>query len=107
MYDDHEQAVLYSDGSVSLLPRAELWVRCPVTDNFINCTMKFGSWTYDGSRLDVQGAGGEIDLSTYYPYQGYNIVNTKVTRNVHTYDCCPEPYVDLTFKLVLRSTIEE
>uniref|UniRef100_A0A8W7PSE1 Neurotransmitter-gated ion-channel ligand-binding domain-containing protein n=1 Tax=Anopheles coluzzii TaxID=1518534 RepID=A0A8W7PSE1_ANOCL len=43
------------------------------------CEMKFGSWTYDGFQVGVPGKRNEI-----------------------YYNCCPEPYIDITFAILIR-----
>jgi len=30
-----------------------------------NCTMKFGSWTYDGGKINLTALSDSIDITTY------------------------------------------
>ena len=68
------------------------------------CKLKFGSWTYDGSKVDLEvyGQGKQIDLTEYVPSNAWQILQAPAKKNVVTYTCCPEPYVDLTFTLVFQ-----
>ncbi|OAF71716.1 Acetylcholine receptor subunit alpha [Intoshia linei] len=65
-------------------------------------TMKFGSWTYDGSKINLTKKADVIDRSTYQESGEWLIVETPVTRNVIKYECCPEEYIDITFIIHIR-----
>ncbi len=45
--------------------------------------MKFGSWTYDGFKLDLDFYGGleEVDLSDYVESNDLGITGHKAVRN--------------------------
>ncbi|XP_070491861.1 neuronal acetylcholine receptor subunit alpha-7 [Chironomus tepperi] len=67
------------------------------------CEMKFGSWTYDGFQLDVQlqdEAGG--DISSFITNGEWELLGVPGTRNEIYYNCCPEPYIDITFAILIR-----
>ncbi|XP_045112725.1 acetylcholine receptor subunit alpha-type acr-16-like isoform X6 [Portunus trituberculatus] len=67
------------------------------------CKMKFGSWTYSGWQLDLQlqsEDGG--DLSDFIKNGEWDLIGCPGKRNSITYKCCPEPYVDVTFEIVIR-----
>ena len=69
------------------------------------CKMKFGSWTYDGDKIDLQflyelEAG--FEYSDYVKSNEWDIVTSYANRNIFRYICCPTPYYDLTFELVIR-----
>ncbi len=44
----------------------------PFDDQY--CTMKFGSWTYDGSKINLTTMGDEIDISTYQPSGEWDLI---------------------------------
>lgn len=69
--------------------------------------MKFGSWTYDGFKLDVDFIyeQDEIDLNDYIPSNEWDILTHGAQKNVKYYPCCREPYPDLTFQLLLRRKV--
>ncbi|XP_032529179.2 neuronal acetylcholine receptor subunit alpha-7 isoform X2 [Danaus plexippus] len=67
------------------------------------CEMKFGSWTYDGYQLDLQlqdEAGG--DISSFVTNGEWELIGVPGKRNEIYYNCCPEPYIDITFAVVIR-----
>ncbi|XP_077292996.1 nicotinic Acetylcholine Receptor alpha7 [Arctopsyche grandis] len=67
------------------------------------CEMKFGSWTYDGFQLDLQlqdETGG--DISSFVTNGEWELIGVPGRRNEIYYNCCPEPYIDITFAIVIR-----
>nr|XP_016936996.1 neuronal acetylcholine receptor subunit alpha-7 isoform X3 [Drosophila suzukii] len=67
------------------------------------CEMKFGSWTYDGFQLDLQlqdEAGG--DISSFITNGEWDLLGVPGKRNEIYYNCCPEPYIDITFAILIR-----
>ncbi|CAL8364824.1 unnamed protein product [Arctogadus glacialis] len=64
------------------------------------CELKFGSWTYDGWLLDLQM--NEADISGYMPNGEWDLVGVPGTRSEAFYDCCKEPYPDVTFVVTMR-----
>ena len=44
----------------------------------------------------------DVDFSNYQPHHAWEVLSTRTKRNVQHYDCCPEPYMDVTFLFVLR-----
>ncbi|KAL7640435.1 UNVERIFIED_CONTAM: hypothetical protein RMT77_008710 [Armadillidium vulgare] len=67
------------------------------------CDMKFGSWTYDMAKIDLQLAnedGG--DISGYIKNGEWDLIAVPGRRNSTQYTCCPEVYVDVTFQIHIR-----
>ncbi|XP_044006695.1 neuronal acetylcholine receptor subunit alpha-7 isoform X2 [Aphidius gifuensis] len=68
-----------------------------------HCDMKFGSWTYDGYQLDlVLNSEGGGDLSDFITNGEWDLIGMPGRKNTITYQCCPEPYVDVTFTIHIR-----
>uniref|UniRef100_A0AAG5DVN9 Neuronal acetylcholine receptor subunit alpha-7 n=1 Tax=Anopheles atroparvus TaxID=41427 RepID=A0AAG5DVN9_ANOAO len=67
------------------------------------CEMKFGSWTYDGFQLDLQlqDEGGG-DISSFITNGEWELLGVPGKRNEIYYNCCPEPYIDITFAILIR-----
>uniref|UniRef100_A0A8C6S5B3 Neuronal acetylcholine receptor subunit alpha-7 n=1 Tax=Neogobius melanostomus TaxID=47308 RepID=A0A8C6S5B3_9GOBI len=64
------------------------------------CDLKFGSWTYNGWLLDLQMM--DVDISTYIPNGEWDLVGVPSKRNELYYECCKEPYPDVTFTVTMR-----
>lgn len=111
------KATLHYDGKVLWEPPAIFKSSCTINVEFFpfdeqHCTMKFGSWTYDGFQVDLVHINQRIDpsdeipigidLRDYYQSVEWDIMSVPAKRNVKTYPCCPEPYPDITFNITLR-----
>ena len=46
--------------------------------------------------------GGYVDLDDLLPHQAWDIESVTSQRNVHGYDCCPVPYINIEYKFMLR-----
>lgn len=68
--------------------------------------MKFGSWTYDGFRLDLIPEGDpntcEGDIKKFIRHGEWDLISMPCSRNEVIYKCCPEPYPDITYTMDLR-----
>ncbi|XP_068612922.1 neuronal acetylcholine receptor subunit alpha-7-like [Brachionichthys hirsutus] len=64
------------------------------------CELKFGSWTFDGWLLDIQMK--EADVSGYMINGEWDLLEVPGGRHEVFYDCCAEPYPDVTFVVTLR-----
>lgn len=53
------------------------------------CQVKFGSWIYDLSQLDLRLIIKEPDLQNYVMNSEYDLVNVSLTREVLGSSCCP------------------
>lgn len=111
------KATLHYNGKVLWEPPAIYKSSCTINVEFFpfdeqHCTMKFGSWTYDGFQVDLVHINQQIDpsdeipigidLRDYYRSVEWDIMSVPAKRNVKTYPCCPEPYPDITFNITLR-----
>ncbi|XP_076336496.1 nicotinic acetylcholine receptor alpha4 isoform X1 [Tachypleus tridentatus] len=75
------------------------------------CVMKFGSWTYDGFKVDLRHKGEiqgtnrveiGIDLSEFYLSVEWDVLEVPAVRHEKYYTCCEEPYIDITFNISMR-----
>ena len=64
--------------------------------------MKFGSWTYDGYRVDVIMESDEGDTKKYVPNGEWDLIGISAQRNEIIYVCCPQPYPDVTYTVHIR-----
>ena len=72
--------------------------------NFQRCKIKFGSWTYNGYQLNVSAdhKDKQGDTSKFVKNGEWDLSEFPVTRNEEKYACCPEPYPDVTFTLLIK-----
>ncbi|XP_050058004.1 neuronal acetylcholine receptor subunit alpha-7 isoform X5 [Aphis gossypii] len=100
--------VVNSNGSCVFIPPGIFKSTCKIDITWFpfddqKCDMKFGSWTYDGFQLDLQlqdDNGG--DISGFITNGEWDLLGVPGKRNVIYYSCCPEPYIDITFSILIR-----
>lgn len=101
---EETKAVIYTDGTVNLVSPTYIKALCPIDRASIDgvqvCSLKFGSWTYDGTYMPLQA--GAMDLSSYVANSKYNLVDATGVTNVMKYECCVEEYHDYTVTLTLK-----
>ncbi|XP_037912240.1 neuronal acetylcholine receptor subunit alpha-7 isoform X5 [Hermetia illucens] len=104
----HTNIVVKHNGSCLYVPPGIFKSTCKIDITWFpfddqHCDMKFGSWTYDGNQLDLvlnSEEGG--DLSDFITNGEWYLIGMPGTKNTITYQCCPEPYVDITFTIKIR-----
>ena len=94
--------VVDNEGQVLWIPPAIYMSSCGIDITHFpfdiqNCEMKFGSWTYDGLKLDVHffDNKSEIDTSDYIPSNEWYLVGYPAKKFVEYYVGLDTPYVDL------------
>ncbi|KAL5018214.1 hypothetical protein ScPMuIL_003936 [Solemya velum] len=106
-------AVISCDGTVLWMPQAILRSSCQFETTYFpfdeqRCHLKFGSWTYDGNRIDLiffQNRS-QFDLTDFVMGTEWDINENEATRNEKFYQCCADtPYPDLTFRLRIRRKV--
>lgn len=97
-------AVVSHKGEVMWIPPSIFKSTCPIDITHFpfdiqNCTLKFGSWTYDGWKLDLIFYNGieEVDQSDYIKSNEWRLLEAPAIKHTKYYPCCKEPYPDLTF----------
>ncbi|XP_077569223.1 neuronal acetylcholine receptor subunit alpha-7-like [Stigmatopora nigra] len=102
----HTNIVVSSSGNCIYIPPAIIRSTCNIDIRWFpfdvqKCTLKFGSWTYGGSTLDLSVKKAEI--TEYVPSLEWDLVEISEKKNTQYYECCPdEPYPDVTFTIVMR-----
>ncbi|XP_012928868.1 neuronal acetylcholine receptor subunit alpha-2 isoform X1 [Heterocephalus glaber] len=101
------KARLFSTGDVHWVPPAIYKSSCSIDVTFFpfdqqNCKMKFGSWTYDKAKIDLEQMEQTVDLKGYWESGEWAIVAATGTYNSKKYDCCAEIYPDVTYAFVIR-----
>lgn len=71
-----------------------------------SCSLKFGSWAHDGTKLDFmfdpEYAEAMIADDYFVPNKAWTLIDAPGRRNVFKYACCPETYIDLTYTIQFR-----
>ncbi|ELW62544.1 neuronal acetylcholine receptor subunit alpha-2 [Tupaia chinensis] len=101
------KAHLFFTGTVHWVPPAIYKSSCSIDVTFFpfdqqNCKMKFGSWTYDKAKIDLEQMEQTVDLKDYWESGEWAILNATGTYNTKKYDCCAEIYPDVTYAFVIR-----
>ncbi|CAH1252060.1 CHRNA10 [Branchiostoma lanceolatum] len=71
-----------------------------------NCDLQFGSWTYDGFAVDLVNKSAVGDTSSIIENEEWLFLGMPAKRTVAYYNCCPEPYPDVTYTVrMLRRSL--
>ncbi|XP_073785208.1 neuronal acetylcholine receptor subunit alpha-5 isoform X2 [Danio rerio] len=81
------KAVVRFDGTISWTPPANYKSACTIDVTFFpfdlqNCSMKFGSWTYDGSQVDILLEDVHVDKRDYFDNGEWEIVKATGNRGL-------------------------
>ncbi|XP_031436047.1 neuronal acetylcholine receptor subunit alpha-2a [Clupea harengus] len=101
------KAHLFYTGQVRWVPPAIYKSSCSIDVTFFpfdqqSCKMKFGSWTYDKAKIDLERIENAVDLKDYWESGEWAIMDAMGTYNTKKYDCCHEIYVDITYYFIIR-----
>ncbi|WAQ96377.1 ACHA3-like protein, partial [Mya arenaria] len=101
------------DGNVTWIPQGIYMSTCDVDVRTFpfdkqNCSLKFGSWTYDGSKLNLDFLYDKREMLTtdyFVANKAWTVLETPGKRNIISYACCPNvKYHDLTYTVIFRRT---
>ncbi|XP_053224919.1 neuronal acetylcholine receptor subunit alpha-7-like [Podarcis raffonei] len=101
----HTNVLVNSSGYCQWLPPGILKSTCRIDVRWFpfdtqKCDLKFGSWTYDGWLLDLRML--ETDTSGYVANGEWDLMGVPGSQNKVFYECCREPYLDVTFAVTMR-----
>lgn len=70
LVEDKTKALLKFDGTITWIPPAIFKSSCPMDITYFpfdyqNCSMKFGSWTYDKAKIDLVLIGSKVSVCDY------------------------------------------
>ncbi|MBN3308975.1 ACHA3 protein, partial [Amia calva] len=105
--DDKTKALLRYNGDVIWIPPAIFKSSCKIDVTYFpfdyqNCTMKFGSWTYDKAKIDLVLIGSTINLKDFWESGEWVIIDAPGYKHDIKYNCCEEIYPDITYSLYIR-----
>ncbi len=100
-------AIVSNNGYVLWVVPAMIKSSCKIDVTYFpfdmqRCPLKFGSWTYDGFQLDLINLKESGDLSKFIPSGEWDLEGMPAVRNEDYYSCCPEPYVDVTYTIIIK-----
>lgn len=100
-------AVVYSNGEVSYLPPGMFRSTCqieidqfPFDEQF--CKLKFGSWTYDTTTVDLKNKSDSAQLDSYVENGEWALNNVLSYSEAIKYECCPTKYPFVMFVIHIR-----
>lgn len=67
-----------------------------------NCSLKFGSWTYDKAKIDLLIVGSKVDMNDFWENSEWEIVDASGYKHDIKYNCCEEIYTDITYSFYIR-----
>lgn len=70
--------------------------------DYQNCTMKFGSWSYDKAKIDLVLIGSSMNLKDYWESGEWAVIKAPGYKHDIKYNCCEEIYPDITYSLYIR-----
>nr|XP_056721967.1 neuronal acetylcholine receptor subunit alpha-3 [Euleptes europaea] len=105
--DDKTKAILNYTGNVTWMPPAIFKSSCKIDVTYFpfdyqNCTMKFGSWSYDKAEIDLVLVGSAMNLKEYWESGEWAIINAPGYKHDIKYNCCEAVYPDITYSLYIR-----
>ncbi|KAJ8416880.1 hypothetical protein AAFF_G00327580 [Aldrovandia affinis] len=67
-----------------------------------NCSMKLGTWTYDGNLVRINPDSDRPDLSRFMKSGEWVMKDYRSWKHWVRYACCPEtPYLDITYHFLM------
>ncbi|KAF8387343.1 acr-18 [Pristionchus pacificus] len=66
------------------------------------CYLIFASWSMDGSKIELSATPNTDNLELYIRNTEWTLTDFKVKNYIKVYDCCPHPFPDITYFMVLR-----
>ena len=89
--DDKTKALLKYTGEVTWIPPAIFKSSCKIDVTYFpfdyqNCTMKFGSWSYDKAKIDLVLIGSSMNLKDYWESGGIQIARRNINSLRYAYD---------------------
>ncbi|XP_008052504.1 neuronal acetylcholine receptor subunit beta-4 [Carlito syrichta] len=100
----YTNVIVHSNGSVQWLPPAIYKSACKIEVKHFpfdqqNCTLKFRSWTYDHTEIDMVLMKPNASMDDFTPSGEWDIVALPGRRTVNPQD---PSYVDLTYDFIIK-----
>ncbi|XP_075064538.1 neuronal acetylcholine receptor subunit beta-4 [Mixophyes fleayi] len=97
-------AIVQYNGSIAWLPPAIYKSACKIEVKHFpfdqqNCTLKFRSWTYDYTEIDLVLSTGSASMDDFTPSGEWDIIKLPGRRTVNPLD---PTYVDVTYDFIIK-----
>ncbi|MBN3326400.1 ACHA protein, partial [Atractosteus spatula] len=104
----HETKVLLEHtGMITWTPPAIFKSYCEIIVTYFpfdlqNCSMKLGTWTYDGTSVIINPESDRPDLSSFMESGEWVMKDYRGWKHWVYYACCPDtPYLDITYHFLM------
>ncbi|XP_053434524.1 neuronal acetylcholine receptor subunit beta-3 [Nycticebus coucang] len=99
------KVIVKSNGTITWTPPASYKSSCTMDVTFFpfdrqNCSMKFGSWTYDGTMVDLMLINENVDRKDFFDNGEWEILNAKGMKGNRRDGLYSYPFI--TYSFVLR-----
>ncbi|MEE6460360.1 hypothetical protein FKM82_000931 [Ascaphus truei] len=99
------KAIIKFDGTVLWTPPASYKSSCTMDVTFFpfdlqNCSMKFGSWTYDGNMVDLVLLDENVDRKDFFDNGEWEIINATGLKGMRKDGLYSYPFI--TYSFVMR-----
>jgi hypothetical protein len=106
-YYGNTHCLVYSTGSVLWVPPTKFDSFCQLDLKYWpfdtqKCEIVIGSWTYSGFQINLTVANEPIEFVGVIQNSEWKVVNYSAETHKKYYECCPEPYHDVTFTIVIE-----
>ena len=99
-------AAVAADGTINYVPNERVRFRCDLrkfeTISGSNCTLVYGSWTYDAARISLRLEESTVSTEDFNADPRFDLLNTYAEVKVKQYPCCIEKYTEVRFTLNIR-----
>jgi len=99
--------VVHSDGSCYWFTPTIFESLCDNTNEEvteITCPLTFGSWTFHEDLVDLNTTAN-ADLHNFNGNTEWELMGAPASRHSKVYECCEEPYVDITWNIKLAKRV--
>ena len=93
-----------STGDCIWNPPIVLKTACEIddTNDTQSCNIKVRSWTYTGFKINLILQHSEAYTSSFVRNKEWKLMGTTAQHNEFFYECCEEPYLDITYNIILK-----
>ncbi|XP_053554443.1 acetylcholine receptor subunit alpha [Bombina bombina] len=102
------KVLLEYTGKVTWTPPAIFKSYCEIIVTYFpfdvqNCSMKLGTWTYDGTLVAINPESDRPDLSSFMESGEWLMKDNRCWKHWVYYACCPDtPYLDITYHFLMQ-----